>query len=250
MKRHTTFHNATYHLYNERNFKMKRKIAMLTALLALTMTFAACGNNGSDAADTSAPEASVSESETSAEETSDTEEDILPDESESIEGADEAVPDDGLIDDAFGVDHDAGDPDGEAPAADEETSENPLYPAVEKAISESEWPTMSEITDEVILKEFFLLNPANYDEFIVMQCPISAIMSEIIIIKSDDVASAEADLEARQKKAIDTDAWYPEDQELAASSIVGTNGDYAYFIIGTNASDAEKSINDYISSLS
>ena len=83
---------------------MKRKIAMLTALLALTMTFAACGNNGSDAADTSAPEASVSESETSAEETSDTEEDILPDESESIEGADEAVPDDGLIDDAFGVD--------------------------------------------------------------------------------------------------------------------------------------------------
>ena len=76
---------------------MKRKIAMLTALLALTMTFAACGNNGSDAADTSAPEASVSESETSAEETSDTEEDILPDESESIEGADEAVPDDGLI---------------------------------------------------------------------------------------------------------------------------------------------------------
>lgn len=229
---------------------MKRKIAMLTALLALTMTFAACGNNGSDAADTSAPEASVSESETSAEETSDTEEDILPDESESIEGADEAVPDDGLIDDAFGVDPDAGDPDGEAPAADEETSENPLYPAVEKALSESEWPSMSEITDEVILKEFFLLNPANYDEFIVMQCPISAIMSEIIIIKSDDVASAEADLEARQKKAIDTDAWYPEDQELAASSIVGTNGDYAYFIIGTNASDAEKSINDYISSLS
>lgn len=230
---------------------MKRKIAMLTALLAMTMTFAACGNNGSDAAeDTSAPETTVSDSETSAEETSDTEEDILPDESGNIEGADVAVPDDGLIDDAFGVDPDAGDSDEETPAADEETSENPLYPAVEKALSESEWPTMSEITDEVILKEFFLLDPANYNELIVMQCPVSAIMSEIIIIKSDDVASAEADLEARQKKAIETDAWYPEDQELAASSIVGTNGDYAYFIIGENASDAEKSINDYISSLS
>ena len=229
---------------------MKRKIAMLTALLAMAMTFAACGNNGSDAAeDTSAPETTVSDSETSAEETSDTEEDILPDESESIEGADVAVPDDGPIDEAFGVDPDTGDSAEETPA-DEETSENPLYPAVEKALSESEWPSMSEITDDVILKEFFLLDPANYDELIVMQCPVSAIMSEIIIIKSDDVASAEADLEARQKKAIETDAWYPEDQELAASSIVGTNGDYAYFIIGENASDAEKSINDYISSLS
>lgn len=234
----------------ERKSKMKRKIAMLTALLALTMTFAACGNNGSDtAADTSAPETSVSDSETSAEETSDTEEDILPEESESIEGADEAVPDDGLIDDSFGVDADT-DSDAEAPADDEAVSDNPLYPAVEKALSESEWPSMSEITDEVILKEFFLLDPAKYDEFIVMQCPISAIMSEIIIIKSDDVASAEADLEARKQKAIDTDAWYPEDQELAASSIVGTNGDYAYFIIGSSASEAEKSINDYISSLS
>lgn len=228
---------------------MKRKIAMLTALLALTMTFAACGNNSSDTAeDTSAPEASVSE--TSAEETSDTEEDILPDESESIEGIDEAVPDDGPIDGAFGVDPDTGDQTEEAPASDEEVSENPLYPAVEKALSESEWPTMSEITDDVILKEFFLLDPENYDELIVMQCPVSAIMSEIIIIRSDDVASAESDLEARQKKAIETDAWYPEDQELAASSIVGTNGDYAYFIIGQNASAAEKSINDYISSLS
>lgn len=227
----------------ERKSKMKRKIAMLTALLALTMTFAACGNNGSDtAADTSAPE-------TSAEEASDTEEDILPEESESIEGTDEAVPDDGLIDDSFGVDADT-DSDAEVPADDEAVSDNPLYPAVEKALSESEWPTMSEITDEVILKEFFLLDPAKYDEFIVMQCPVSAIMSEIIIIKSDDVASAEADLEARKQKAIDTDAWYPEDQELAASSIVGTNGDYAYFIIGSSASEAEKSINDYISSLS
>ena len=121
-----------------------------------------------------------------------------------------------------------------------------------KVLSESEWPSLMEVTDETILKEFFLLDHANenYKEMIVMQCPISAVMSEIIIINADDVSAAQADLEARKTKAIEQDAWYPNDQELAAASIVGTNGNYAYYIIGQNASAAEQSINDYISSLS
>ncbi len=130
---------------------------------------------------------------------------------------------------------------------DEDTSENPLMPVVDKVLSESEWPAMEEVTDPVIISDFFTLDPenANYRELIIMQCPMSASMSEIIIIDADDTESAKADLEARQTKAIETDAWYPHDQELAAASIVGTNGSYAYFIIGDNAAAAEESINDY-----
>lgn len=130
---------------------------------------------------------------------------------------------------------------------DEDTSENPLMPVVDKVLSESEWPAMEEVTDPVIISDFFTLDPenANYRELIIMQCPMSASMSEIIIIDAEDTESAKADLEARQTKAIETDAWYPHDQELAAASIVGTNGSYAYFIIGDNAAAAEVSINDY-----
>lgn len=214
---------------------MNKKIAMLTALLAVGMTFAACGGSKNEETnETTAVETTIAEeSET---------EDILPEESESLEVTAEET-DEEIIDDG----------NGDEPVVPEETvSDNPLYPAVEKALSESEWPSMMEVTDEVILKEFFLLDPANdnYKEMIVMQCPISAVMSEIIIINADDVSAAEADLEARKTKAIEQDAWYPNDQELAAASIVGTNGNYAYYIIGQNASAAEQSINDYISSLS
>lgn len=215
---------------------MNKKIAMLAALLAVGMTFAACGGSkNEETAETTAAETTIAE-------TSETEEDILSEESESLEVSAEETSEE-IIDDGENA---------EPVVPDEAVSDNPLYPAVEKALSESEWPSLMEVTDETILKEFFLLDPANenYKEMIVMQCPISAVMSEIIIINADDVSAAEADLEARKTKAIEQDAWYPNDQELAAASIVGTNGSYAYYIIGQNASAAEKSINDYIASIS
>ena len=86
------------------------------------------------------------------------------------------------------------------------------------------------VTDPTILSEYFLLDASNenYKEMIVMQCPISAVMSEIIIIQADDVDAAAEDLKARQQKAIDQDAWYPDDIDMANNSIVGTCGDYAY----------------------
>lgn len=126
----------------------------------------------------------------------------------------------------------------------EEVSDNPLMPIIDKVLEESEWPTLMEVTDETILKDYFLLDNSDgkYEQMIVMQCPMSAQMSEIIIIKSSDSKSAFEALSARRQKAIDTDAWYPADKELADASIVGSNGDYAYFIIGINAEAAEKTI--------
>ncbi len=129
---------------------------------------------------------------------------------------------------------------------------NPLMPLIDAAVASSDkWPTLVEVTDETIIKDYFLLdkNNENYNEMIIMQCPMSASMSEIIIIKTNDVEAAKADLEARQKKAQDSDAWYPNDVELADSSIVGTEGEYVYFILAQGASEAETAIVDAIKSL-
>ncbi|MGN0551949.1 MAG: DUF4358 domain-containing protein [Oscillospiraceae bacterium] len=128
------------------------------------------------------------------------------------------------------------------PMFDEENV-NPLQDLVIAAMGDfSEWPMLAEVTDEDIISDYFLLdkNNANYEQFIAMQCPMSAQMCEIIIIKTTDTDAAKADLEARQKKAQDTDAFYPNDIERAANSIVGAKGDYAYFLFCENPTAAEE----------
>lgn len=128
------------------------------------------------------------------------------------------------------------------PMFDEENV-NPLQDLVVSAMGDfSEWPMLAEVTDEEVISDYFLLdkNNANYEQLIVMQCPMSAQMCEIIIIKAADTDAAKADLEARQKKAQDTDAFYPNDVERAANSIVGTKGDYAYFLFCENPTAAEE----------
>ncbi len=140
----------------------------------------------------------------------------------------------------------------EAPSEDsDEVGANPLQAAVDAATTVGEWPTLMEITDTLMLTEFFKLDPdnANYRNMIVMQCPMSAIMTEVIIIEADDVDAAKADLEARREKAITQDAWYPNDIELAEASIVGTEGDYAYFILAEAAAEAESALVEALKAL-
>lgn len=206
---------------------MKKKLAILTAILACASIMTACGADKSESSETTISETTV-QSEAIAEDTST--ETVSEAESEAESETESAENSEEITEDTVQTE-----------------SANPLQPIIDKVLSESEWPILAEVTDPVMLTEFFTLDPenANYKEMIVMQCPISATMSEIIIINAEDVDSAKADLEARRTKAIEVDAWYPNDQILAEESIVGTNGSYAYFIIGTNAAAAEKSINDY-----
>ncbi len=121
-----------------------------------------------------------------------------------------------------------------------------LQTAAEAAIDGQDWPAMAVVSSDEkdFIADFFLLDAdnANYKELFIFQCPMSANLSEIIIIEADDVSSAKADLEARQKKAREQDAFYPDDVERAGASIVGTEGSYAYFIMGNNASDVEKAL--------
>lgn len=139
----------------------------------------------------------------------------------------------------------------EADATEGDEAANPLMPIADAAVSADEWPSLWEVTDAQLISDFFTLDAANenYKNLLVLQCPMSANMSEIIIIEAEDVNAAKADLEARQQKAQTQDAFYPDDVERAGASIVGSEGNYAYFLMGDHADNAEKIIVDYIKNM-
>lgn len=129
--------------------------------------------------------------------------------------------------------------------------QNPLQSIADAALAVGEWPALWEVTDPQLISDFFLLDSANdnYQNLLILQCPMSANMTEIILIQAEDVSAAKADLEARRKKAQEQDAFYPDDVERAGASIVGTEGDYAYFLMGDNSSAAETEIVNYIKNM-
>lgn len=210
------------------------KIIAFTAALSLTaMLMTACGNNNSGAEETTT---SMTTAETTAASTSDIAE------AESSAAETEEITDDYTADN-------------EEPSASDmlqfSETENPLRPVIEAVVSQGEWPFLSEVTDEMIISDYFTLdkNNENYEQAIFMQCPMSANLTEVIVIKAADPEAAKADLEGRQKKAQDTDAFYPADVERANSSIVGTEGSYAYFIMSSNASEAEAALVEAVKAL-
>lgn len=205
---------------------MKKILAAIAAIAMTGLLLAGCSSK---------TEEEVTTAETTVETTT-----------EATEETTEAVEDTTVSEEEINEDE-AGTEDGEEeldmmPMFDEENV-NPLQDLVIAAMGDfSEWPMLAEVTDEEIISDYFLLdkNNANYEQFIAMQCPMSAQMCEIIIIKTTDTDAAKADLEARQKKAQETDAFYPNDIERAANSIVGAKGDYAYFLFCENPTAAEE----------
>ena len=128
-------------------------------------------------------------------------------------------------------------------------SANPLQSLADAAMSVGEWPMLMEVTDEMILTDYYQFDLSKYDSALVMQNPMSANMTEIIIFKSADVETAKADLETRRENAIGMHAFYPDDVERAEASIVGTEGEYAYFIMGDYAADGEAALFEAIKAL-
>lgn len=130
---------------------------------------------------------------------------------------------------------------------DSETSENNndvLSNLANSALSVGSWPDMSEVTDKDYISEFFLLDTENenYNDIYITQCPMSANMSELIIIDANDTSSAKEDLEKRLEKVKTTDALYPEDVEKASKAIIGTVKNYAYYILSAEPEKSEEAL--------
>lgn len=126
-----------------------------------------------------------------------------------------------------------------------------LHAMVDEVTSKVEWASLSEVEDKDIIQEYFTLQAdnSNYKQILVMQCPMSAVIAEIILIQAEDTQSAMQDLQARKDKLINTDAFYPEHKEIAEQSIVGSYGDIVYFIADSDAQESEKVLLEYLKTL-
>lgn len=205
---------------------MKRKNILTFPAVLAAVLLAGCGSGNNDKETESRPSevSSVSVSESKVSETENSVSDTSPDTESST-----------VADDTENENTES--------STDTETV-NPLADYTAAAVAVGEWPEMREVTDEQILSDYFLLdkNNGNYRNLIVMQCPVSANMSEIIIIEADDPQAASDDLKERLKKAQDVDAFYPDDVEKAKNAIVGTTGDYAYYILGAEPEVSEEAL--------
>ena len=212
--------------------KFRKVITAAAVLTACALILTACGKDSTEET-TSAPE-------TETEATSET----------FVENLDENVSDETINEDnAEDIPNNDNAEDEPVDIPDE--TPNALQPIADAALAVGEWPALWEVTDPQLISDFFLLDASNdnYQNMLILQCPMSANMTEIIIVQAEDVSAAKADLEARQKKAQEQDAFYPDDVERAGASIVSTEGDYAYFIMGDNASAAETEIVNYIKNM-
>ena len=210
--------------------KFRKVITAAAVLTACALILTACGKESTEET-TSAPETEA---------TSET----------FVENLDENVSDETINEDnAEDIPNNDNAEDEPVDIPDE--TPNALQPIADAALAVGEWPALWEVTDPQLISDFFLLDASNdnYQNMLILQCPMSANMTEIIIVQAEDVSAAKADLEARQKKAQEQDAFYPDDVERAGASIVGTEGDYAYFIMGDNASTAETEIVNYIKNM-
>lgn len=197
---------------------MLKKLMLCLIISCMTVSLVACGqsNSNNDIQDTSNTDSTA---QTTVEETSESE--TSQDETSS---SDDTTSNSDVVD---------------------------LHAMVDEITSKVEWASLSEIDDKDIIQEYFTLqadNP-NYKQILVMQCPMSAVIAEIILIQAEDTQSAMQDLQARKDKLINTDAFYPEHKEIAEQSIVGSYGDIVYFIADYDAQESEKVLLEYLKTL-
>lgn len=205
--------------------KTKKSIVMIMAAVMAVSSLAACGSdNGAAEESTVSETVSESVSETAAPETESSEEST----SETSESVSESETEEST----------------EGETGEDEDAVSPLMEYADAAMSAGEWPVMEAVSDKYILSDYFLLDAdnENYRDLLVMQCPMSANMSEFIIIEADDTQAAADDLKARREKAQNGDAFYPDDVDKANDAIVGTAGDYAYFIMCFEPEKAEEAL--------
>ena len=197
---------------------MLKKLMLCLIISCMTVSLVACGqsNSNNDIQDTSNTDSTA---QTTVEETSESE--TSQDETSS---SDDTTSNSDVVD---------------------------LHAMVDEVTSKVEWASLSEVDDKDIIQEYFTLqadNP-NYKQILVMQCPMSAVIAEIILIQAEDTQSAIQDLQARKDKLINTDAFYPEHKEIAEQSIVGSYGDIVYFIADYDAQESEKVLLEYLKTL-
>ena len=99
-----------------------------------------------------------------------------------------------------------------------------------------EWTSMVPPYDPAMIPEMFLINPDDYKSVSINQAMMSASFAEIIVVETEDGKTADAvkALEARKEKAINQDAFYPGQDEIAENALIDSEGNFAFLIMGSS----------------
>ncbi len=117
-------------------------------------------------------------------------------------------------------------------------SDNALADIVKVALADREWPMMQEIADPELASNLFNIDLANadYENVIIAACPMTAPFAEIVVIKTVDGKAADAQklLTDRRDELATQQGMYPATMEAIEGSVIATEGNYVFFVAGSN----------------
>lgn len=112
-----------------------------------------------------------------------------------------------------------------------------------------EWPSMY-APDDAEFEDYFGVAKTDerFGEVYGTFCPMSAILTEVILIKSVKGREQDAQdfLDGRKEQLIEKYAYYPSDKELAENAKVGSVNGIYYLICAQSAESAEAALKEYL----
>lgn len=105
-----------------------------------------------------------------------------------------------------------------------------------------EFPAMSKTEMTEMLDMIMDFSKYGIEEYTVYQQAMSVHLCEVIIIRTSDVKATTEALEERKDVLINQLAFYPEQQEAAQNTVVGSENDICYLITHMDAKTAEKAL--------
>lgn len=107
-------------------------------------------------------------------------------------------------------------------------------------LNSTEFPAMSKTEMTEMLDMIMDFSKYGIEEYAVYQQAMSVHLCEVIVIRTSDVKATIEALEQRKDVLINQLAFYPEQQESAKNTVVGSKNDICYLITHKDAKTAEK----------
>ena len=126
-----------------------------------------------------------------------------------------------------------------APAENGDLSTDALCEAVLNSV---EFPAMAKTEMTEMLEMIMDFSGYGIEEYTVYQQAMSVHLCEVIVIRTSDVKATTDALEQRKDVLINQLAFYPEQQESAKNTIVGSKNNICYLITHVDAKNAEKAL--------
>ena len=105
-----------------------------------------------------------------------------------------------------------------------------------------EFPATSKIEIAEMLEMIMDFSKYGIEEYTVYQQAMSVHLCEVIVIRTSDVKATTEALKQRKDVLINQLAFYPEQQESAKNTVVGSKNDICYLITHKDAETAEKAL--------